>query len=47
MGKLERYYKDYVLLEQPFVKDSAQTVGDMLKSANATVKTFARFALGE
>ncbi len=46
-GKLERYYKDYVLLEQPFVKDSAQTVGEMLKGANAAVKTFARFALGE
>ena len=46
-GKLERYYKDFVLLEQPFVKDSAQTVGDMLKGANAAVKTFSRFALGD
>jgi len=46
-GKLERYFKDNVLLEQPFVKDSSMTVGDMLKSAKADVKTFARFALGE
>ena len=46
-GKLERYYKDFVLLEQPFVKDSSQTVGDMLKGVGATVKTFTRFALGD
>lgn len=46
-GKLERYFKDFVLLEQPFVKDSSMTVGDMLKSAKADVSTFVRFALGE
>ncbi|NQV71517.1 elongation factor Ts [bacterium] len=46
-GKLERYYKDFVLLEQPFVKDSSTTVGDMLKGVGSTVKTFTRFALGD
>lgn len=46
-GKLERYYKDNVLLEQPFVKDSSKTVGQMLEERNAEVKRFARFALGE
>ena len=46
-GKLERYFKDNVLLEQPFVKDSSMTVGDMLKGAGTDVKTFVRFALGE
>jgi elongation factor Ts len=46
-GKLERFYKDNVLLEQPFVKDSSQTVTQMLKNAGATVKTFVRFALGD
>lgn len=45
-GKLERYYKDNVLLEQPFVKDSSQTVTEMLKSADASVSGFVRFALG-
>ena len=45
-GKLERYFKDNVLLEQPFVKDSSMTVGQMLKSTGAEVKTFVRFALG-
>ncbi len=46
-GKLERYYKDNVLLEQPFVKDASSTVGDMLKKAGVTVKRFVRFALGD
>lgn len=46
-GKLERYYKDNVLLEQPFVKDASVTVKDMLKSRNAAVTQFARFALGD
>ncbi|MFT5142290.1 MAG: elongation factor Ts [Rhodothermales bacterium] len=46
IGKLERYYKDNVLLEQPFVKDSSQTVTEMLKGANANVSGFIRFALG-
>ncbi|MBO6574560.1 MAG: elongation factor Ts [Rhodothermales bacterium] len=45
-GKLERYYKDHVLVEQPFVKDSSQTVGEMLKGANADVHGYVRFALG-
>jgi len=46
-GKLERYYKDNVLLEQPFVKDSSQTVTQMLDSASAEVTTFVRYALGD
>ncbi|MFT4604506.1 MAG: elongation factor Ts [Rhodothermales bacterium] len=45
-GKLERYYKDNVLLEQPFVKDSSQTVKEMLKTTGASVSGFVRFALG-
>jgi elongation factor Ts len=46
-GKLERYYKDNVLVEQPFVKDSSMTVKEMLKQAGADVRRFVRFALGE
>ncbi|GMQ82200.1 MAG: translation elongation factor Ts [Rhodothermia bacterium] len=46
-GKLERFYKDNVLLEQPFVKDSSQTVRQMLDGASAEVSSFVRFALGE
>ncbi len=46
-GKLERYFKDNVLVEQPFVKDSSVTVKQMLQSANADLKKFVRFALGD
>jgi elongation factor Ts len=46
-GRLERYYKDYVLVEQPFVKDSAISVAEMLRKAGATVRGFVRFALGD
>ena len=46
-GKLERYYKDHVLVEQPFVKDSSMTVKEMLKQSGADVERFIRYALGE
>lgn len=46
-GKLERYYKDYVLVEQPFVKDASMTVAQMLKGQGAEVRRFVRFALGD
>lgn len=45
-GKLERFFKDNVLLEQAFVKDSSQSVEQMLKSAGSNVHGFERFALG-
>lgn len=46
-GKLERYYKDHVLTEQPFVKDSSVKVGDLLSDAGLEVKGYVRFALGD
>jgi len=45
-GKLKRFFKDNVLIEQPFVKDASMTVKEMLKQANARVKRYVRFALG-
>jgi elongation factor Ts len=52
-GRLEKYFQEVCLLEQPFVKDPDSTVGDLIKSKiaktgeNITVSRFARFALGE
>lgn len=46
-GKLERYFKDNVLVEQPFVKDSSMSVKQMLEGAGAELKQFVRFALGD
>ena len=47
-GKLKRFYKDNTLLNQPFVKDSSKTVGQMLNDiANGlTITRFERIALG-
>ena len=45
-GKLNRYFKDNVLVEQPFVKDSSLTVQQMLQKSGADLKRFVRFALG-
>ena len=45
-GKLQRYFKDHVLIEQPFVKDSSVSVKEMLKQAGVEVKRFLRFGLG-
>ncbi len=52
-GKMEKYFSETVLLEQPFVKDPDQTVGDLVASKvgklgeNIQVGRFARFKLGE
>ena len=46
-GKLERYYKDHVLVEQPFVKDSSVTVKKMLENESASLRRYVRFALGD
>jgi elongation factor Ts len=52
-GKLEKYYSEVVLLEQPFVKDADRTVGQMIAERigrigeNIQVRRFARYKLGE
>jgi elongation factor Ts len=52
-GRLNKYYEEAVLLDQPFVKDPAKTVQDLLTEKiasikeNITVRRFARFKMGE
>jgi elongation factor Ts len=52
-GKMEKYYAEYVLLEQPFVKESDKTVGQLITERvakigeNIQVRRFVRFKLGE
>ena len=48
-GKLNRWYSETVLLEQPFVKDDKQSVGQYLRAASPdlTVKRFVRIEIGE
>jgi elongation factor Ts len=48
-GKLDRWYSEFVLLDQPFVKDDKKSVGQFLREAGPglTVKQFVRFEIGE
>ncbi|MCD4749750.1 MAG: translation elongation factor Ts [Thermoanaerobaculales bacterium] len=50
VGKMEKFFEQEVLLEQPFAKDSSVSVGAYLKTAcgnEATIKNFVRFQLGQ
>jgi elongation factor Ts len=48
-GRIGGFYKENVLLEQAFVKDSKTTVGKLLETLgkDATVRRFARIKIGE
>jgi elongation factor Ts len=46
-GRLNKFLAEITLVGQPFVKDPDQTVGKLLKSANARVVRFDRFEVGE
>ena len=52
-GRLEKYYKEVVLLEQTFVKDPEKNISDLLNEAiaglgeNMSIIRFQRFAVGE
>ena len=52
-GRLEKYYSEVVLMEQPYVKDNDKTIADFVKDMIATlgeniiISRLARFRLGE
>ncbi|MEK7798071.1 MAG: hypothetical protein AAB274_04510 [Nitrospirota bacterium] len=52
-GKLEKFYQDSCLMEQPFVKDPDIKIADMLTQKiaktgeNITVRRFTRYQLGD
>lgn len=52
-GKMEKFYGEACLLEQPYIRNDKQTVGDYLKASGKesgcayTVTRFARYKLGE
>ena len=51
-GKVEAFYKDVALLHQAWVRDTAKTVGDLVKEVsaktgeNVKVRRFVRYQLG-
>jgi elongation factor Ts len=52
-GRLNKFYEEAVLLDQPFVKDPAKTVGELLTEKIAktgekiTIRRFTRYKMGE
>ena len=46
-GSVQKYLKEVSLLNQPFVKNDKQTVEQMLKAANTTIKGFKLYVVGE
>jgi elongation factor Ts len=46
-GRVNAYFKDFVLVEQAFVKDGKKTIAKVLQEAGVTVKRFARFKVGQ
>jgi len=52
-GKVDKFYSEVCLMEQPYIKDDKRTVGDLVTEAasktgeNIVVRRFARFRLGQ
>lgn len=52
-GRLNKYYEEIVLLDQPFVKDPSKTISDLITEKiasikeNIAVRRFTRFKMGE
>ena len=52
-GRLNKFYEEFVLLDQPFIKDPAKTVGELVTEKIAktgekvTIRRFARYKMGE
>ena len=46
-GRLNAYFKDVVLIEQPFVKDQKTVIKQVLASNGVAVTGFARFQVGQ
>jgi elongation factor Ts len=52
-GRLNKFYEEVVLLDQPFVKDASKTVGELVTEKVAktgeriTIRRFSRYKMGE
>ena len=52
-GKMKKFYQERCLLEQPFIKDSDVSIGEVLKGhitkfgENITIRRFSRYRVGE
>ena len=46
-GRVRKFLAEVSLVDQPFVKDDKQKVGDLVKAAGAEVVAFVRYEVGE
>ena len=46
-GRVNAFYKDFVLLEQPSITEPKRTVKQIVDDAGLTVERFARFEVGQ
>jgi elongation factor Ts len=46
-GRLRNFFAERVLLDQPFVKDDKQSVGDFCKANGMSIKQYVHWVLGE
>ena len=46
-GSVQKFLKEVSLLNQPFVKNDKQSVGQMLKEKNTTIKSYTLYVVGE
>ena len=52
-GRLNKFYEENVLVDQPFVKDPSKTIGELVAEKigsikeNISIRRFARFKMGE
>jgi elongation factor Ts len=47
-GRLDRYFREITLLEQPWVRDDSKSIGQIVKETpGAGVRRFVRFQMGE
>ncbi|MEK3935052.1 translation elongation factor Ts [Sporosarcina sp. FSL W7-1349] len=46
-GRIGKYFEEICVLDQAFVKNSDQKVGEFVKSTGGTLKEFIRYAVGE
>jgi elongation factor Ts len=52
-GRINRYYSEHCLMEQPFIRDDSQTINQLVKEniakfgENIVVRRFTRYLLGQ
>ena len=46
-GRVDKHFKEMILVDQEYVLDPSITVGDLLKKNGASIKKFVRYQVGE